>query len=688
MLWRLDEKLVWRVVDTLRGVRRGPVMVDVATEEAPATRPSESTGWWAAAPVVCLAAAVAASGTILLVYQSHLTFYVDDWTFLLDRRGSSVGVFLDPYNNHIVLAPLAIYKALLELFGMTSALPFQIVSTLVFLLSVVLLFVYVRRRVGGWLALLGSILILFLGAAWTDLLFSFQIFFFGSMAAGIGSLLALDRDDRVGDAIACSLLVVGTSFSELGLSFIVAALVSVALGPSPRLRRLYVPLVPASLYGLWYLGWGHTSASQVTFDNLVNSPKFVFDSISQNLASLLGLATPLDRQTGPNVGGLTWGRILFVIAIALAIWRLWRVGRPSRWLWVVLALGLSYWFLAALNADPLRRTATTGRYQYQGAIFVILIAAEFLRGVPTGRRLLVPAAVITVAAAVSGLIFLHDGFERREQASDLDRAKLAAIDIARLHLSDDFLINLTTSTPPISSSSYFSAIDKFGSPAFSESQLLASDEADRAAADQLLAPAEAIKLTPGAPADVRARAGNRCQTLHGSQSGSPAAALGPGDHTLRGGQQPGATAGVGAPIQVARFADRPSVNLGFLAPGATSVVSIPPDDSTRPWRLYLPAASEITHCSPAQPQSPAPPPATAPNHALPDLVGLRLDVAERMLTGMGIGFRPVGGLGKVLPIVVAENWTVCRTMPGAGAQTEGPVNLVLCPQRRNRSHGD
>ena len=71
-----------------------------------------------------------------------------------------------------------------------------------------------------------------------------------------------------------------------------------------------------------------------------------------------------------------------MIAIALAIWRLWRVGRPSRWLWVVLALGLSFWFLTALNADPLRRTPTTGRYQYQGAVFVILIVVEFLRGVP------------------------------------------------------------------------------------------------------------------------------------------------------------------------------------------------------------------------------------------------------------------------------------------------------------------
>ena len=83
-------------------------------------------------------------------------------------------VFLDPYNDHIILAPLSIYKALLAAFGMSSALPFQIVSILVFLLSVVLLFIYLRSRVGDWLALLGVILILFLGAGWNTLLWPFR----------------------------------------------------------------------------------------------------------------------------------------------------------------------------------------------------------------------------------------------------------------------------------------------------------------------------------------------------------------------------------------------------------------------------------------------------------------------------------------------------------------------------------
>ena len=158
-------------------------------------------------PGLGLAAAIVGSSAYLLILQSHFTFFADDWMVIIDRRGTSVGDFLDPHNDHIALAPVAIYKGLPELFGMTSALPFQ-------------------------------------------------IGFSGSVAAGIGALLALDRDSRWGDMTACILLVASTCFSELGIPFAVGALVNVALGPWPRLQLLYVPLVPAFLYGLWYLGCG------------------------------------------------------------------------------------------------------------------------------------------------------------------------------------------------------------------------------------------------------------------------------------------------------------------------------------------------------------------------------------------------------------------------------------------------
>ena len=558
------------------------------------------SAWRERPALLWLAAAVVGSGTYLLILQSHLTFYADDWNFLIDRRGSGVSVFLDPHNDHIALIPVSIYKTLLAIFGMGSEMPFAVVSTLVFLLSAVLLFIYLSRRLGDWPALLGSILILFLGAGWSDLLWSFQIGFSGSIAAGLGAFLALDRNEPRSDVVACVLLVVATAFSELGVSFAIGALVSVALGRSSWRRRVYVPLVPLVLYGAWYLGWGHTGPNELSFHNVINSPGFAFDMAAQNLASLFGLATPLDGEAGPTVDGLTWGRILLVIAIALVIWRVWRRGAPSRWFWAVLAAGGSFWFLTGFNAVPVQRESTTGRYQYPGAIFVLLIAAEALRG--TGfsfrdKRFLVPATAVTIAAAASGAIFLHLGYEQRhDQAEDL-QARLGAVDIARDDVSPSFPIAFFPflARP---AGEYFSAVDAWGTPALSESKLGSSDEIQRMAADRQLAAAEGIKLQQfalGAGQDAPVAGG--CQVVKGSASNA-ATTLGPGSYALRtrtrtlpaaGGQQ-------FVTVTAARFADGPNVDLGFAGQQTEAMLDIPQDRSAVPWRLYWTAGSSGTVC--------------------------------------------------------------------------------------------
>jgi hypothetical protein len=574
-----------------------PALLGASRREAPAARAHERISRSPA--LLCLAAAVACSATYLLILQSHLTFFADDWEFLLNRRDFSVSVFLDPHNDHIAVIPVSIYKALLALFGMDSAVPFAIVSTLVFLLSAVLLFVYLRRRVGDWPALLGSILILFLGASWIDLLWSFQIGFSGSIAAGLGALLALDRDDRKGDMVACALLVVATLFSELGIPFAVGTLVSVALGPPPRRSRLYVPFVPFVLYGLWYLGWGHTGPNQASFQNLIDSPGFVFDMVAQNLASLLGLATPLSGSGNQPVG-LDWGRILLVVIAVGLGWRAWRKGVPSPWLWAVLAAGGSFWFLTALNAVPLLRTPTTGRYQYPGAVFVLLIAAELLRGIRLDRRVLIAGTAVTVAAAISGAIYLHLGYERRTTSTDDLRARLAAVDIARDDVSPGFVVYFFSLVPK-PASEYFSAVDAFGSPALSESELRASDQSQRAAADHQLATAEGVKLTLPAPgAGQVAVARGRCRTANGSASNS-ATALGPGRYALRLLRLPAVAGNLSLPVTAARFADYPTIDLGFVNKRTVATLNIPPDRSNLPWRLYWPLGTAVTVCRPISP---------------------------------------------------------------------------------------
>ncbi len=191
-------------------------------------------------PAVLLAAgAMLVSGGLLLHWLSRVTFWRDEWGFLLHRRGWGVGTFLDPAVEHLAAIPILIYKRPARDHGMDSPLPYQVVAVIGFLTSVALLFVYVRRRVGEWLALAAILPILFLGPSWSDLLFPYQIGFFGSMACGIAAFLCFDRGTRSWDLAAMVLLVAGLLFSDAGIPFVAGAAVEVALRSDRFATRLH-----------------------------------------------------------------------------------------------------------------------------------------------------------------------------------------------------------------------------------------------------------------------------------------------------------------------------------------------------------------------------------------------------------------------------------------------------------------
>jgi hypothetical protein len=568
------------------------VVGDVDAQDAggaPALAGTDVAREWRKPSTLCIAGLIAAGGAILLAFQSGITFFGDEWTFLLERRGWGAGDLLDPHNDHIAIMPALIYKLLLAAFGMDSALPFQVVGTAVFLLSVALLFVYLQRRVGDWVAVLMSTLILFLGAGWIDLLWPFQIGFSGSIAAGLGALLALDRDDRRGDIIACALLVVSLSFSELGVPFVAGALVGILLSRRSRRARYYVVVVPLALYGLWWLGWGHTAESAFSLHNFLVSPKFVFDAASQAAASLFGLATPLSGG-GSEPVGLDWGRILLVVGIILAAWRLSRLGRIPGPLWIALAIGGSFWFLTAFNAIPVLRAPTSGRYQYPGAVFLLLIAAELLRGARIAPRTLVAGSTVTAAAVLSGVWFLHLGSSKiMSPASDSLRAELAAFEIARDRVEPG--VAVYSIFLPIRAGDYLSAADADGSPAYSESELASSPESARAAADDVLVQSLRIGLgnSQGPGPRGAGEIARSCETVSATGSGEPGLAVGPGEFTLR------AQPGLSGEVRIGRFADGLPVSFGSLGPEPLSL-AIPADRSARPWRVGIAGNGAVSTC--------------------------------------------------------------------------------------------
>ncbi len=536
-----------------------------------------------------------ASACLLLYLGSKLTFLLDDWEFLLYRHGVDADSVLDPHGEHIVALPVLIYKALMATVGMGSALPYRVVSVGLFLLGAALLFVYLRRRVGDWPALAATAVVLFLGSAWEDLLWAFQMTYFGSVAAGIGALLALEREDRRGEAVACALLVVSILFSSLGLSFAIGVAVYVLLGGERR-RRLYVFLVPLAVYGLWWLGWGHTAESSLSFHNVARTPLYVLDGLASSVGSATGLGNFRLSVHDP----LFWSRPLAVVLVFLSAWRLYRLPRVPRWFWVALAVGGSFWILAGFNQMP-GREAGSSRYQYLGVVFGFMLAAEVLRpelerGLRIGRAALAAIAVLVVFSVASNLDQLHTAYKGTyHPISQLEKAGLGSLDIAEATVEPGFVLSedvVDTGFVNVDAGSYFAARDAYGSPAYSAAEIAASPEFVRYAADKVLFGALGIEEeTLRGAALARQVPTASCETVPSDGTASPLLRVPPGGIAIRAG---------GAPIErleVSRFSTGSApVLVAGIGAGEAGRLAIPRDDAGEPWKLRLITSAPALAC--------------------------------------------------------------------------------------------
>jgi len=541
-----------------------------------------------------------ASGLLLVAWGSHLSFFLDDWTYILYRRDFNADAFFTDANEHLVAGPVAVWKLLLSGFGLGSALPYRIVSTAMFLLGDWFLFVWIRARLGSWPALFATLPILFFGAAFEDLYWFASISFLGSMTCGMGMLVALDRRDRLGDGLACAWLVGSMLFSSLWFAFLIGAVVDVILRRADRdwRRRAYLVLVPLGLYALWWLGWGHEAESTISLHNIATTPLFVLDSFASAIGALLGLAAPVEGSPSPR--GLDWGRPLAVGLGALAVWRMYKLDRIPRSLWVVLAVVLGFWVLGGFAVKP-GRVPWASRYQLPGAMMVLLVATELLRGVKLDRRVLLPALAVLAVALAGNTLMLRQTYSSYLHTSQIIQADLAAMEIARDTVEPGFFLNeefADTGFAYIDAGSYLSAVDAFGSPSYTIGELEASPEAARFAADKVLLNALRVALEPVAPAAVPASGAPPaspdsagiatvpavgCVAVPGGPD-SPLLSVPPGGVVIRAGRQPIAD------IKMRRFSTGSDFPVDFqtgIAPGEATAIPIPTDLSTVPWKLQL-----------------------------------------------------------------------------------------------------
>jgi hypothetical protein len=242
-----------------------------------------------------------------------------------------------------------------------------------------------------------------------------------------------------------------------------------------------------------------------------------------------------------------------------------------------------------------------------GAIFVLMIAAEMLRGVRVPRGATVVAYVVAAAILAGNLGVLHDAYASYRRTSDLIKADLGAVEVARDRIAGQLVLDediADTGYVHVHSSLYLPAADKYGSPADTPAEIAAAPEPARVAADKVLArglgvsfgPAQGSSAASGpppqlvGPPQVDARPHGSCLQLG---AGSPVAVLRlpPGGAIVHASRQAGAQLGL------RRFATTSfPVAVAPLAAGQVGVLRIPTDRATEPWELEISPSSGATVC--------------------------------------------------------------------------------------------
>jgi hypothetical protein len=548
-----------------------------------------------APPDLAFAALLALGAVLVVVEMRGFSFSGDEWDFLIMRRGTAAKVLLTPHGPHLSLVPILVYKAMLQLFGMGSYGPYKALAAADLVLLALAVGLIARRRWGPWWGLAPVALLVTLGPGAETLLWPFQVGVVLATVAGLIALIAADYGARATDAIACTALCVSLASGSQGIGALFGVLMVIALAPR-RLRRAWVVAVPALLYVLWYAHYGH-QASETHLARWASALPYSMQSFSSTLSALAGLGT-LQSQSRPFLLDPTYGRPLalaLLVLIAVAIWRGWR---PPRLFWGAVASLIVLWIAAALSNNDGMRPPTTPRYLPVNAAFLLFAAIAALPRprIPRGGRVAACAALAIIAATNAGEFSPNRG--TYTSAASPSRAVLGALLVARGIVP----LTFNPATAPAEELSYrlsfpagpfFSAVDAFGTNAFTPAQLLRAPPASRELADGVLARAEGIGLTrvtgaspegtaPPTLASGSARVSGICLLDNGS---GPVAVFAPPP-----GVRIETPASGSVQVALSRFGmgAGPGYGLGQVPPGGASVLRVQPDRAPRvPWRVLL-----------------------------------------------------------------------------------------------------
>jgi hypothetical protein len=551
-----------------------------APDRAPVATPRSA--WIALGVVLVIAAAV------IIHAGRGVTFQIDEWQWIQGRTSPSVASLLEPFNNHWMSVPVGIHQVLYRLFGIGSHLPYRLALLAAHLGAAAVLFCYLRTRVRAWIALAATGVFALYGYAAAIIVWPISLGWALAVLCGIGALLLVDRRSTAGDVGAAIVLLVGVASTTIAVPFAIGLGVEMVVRRS--WRRLWVPLAPLLVYGVWYLAYGGSSDAGGTVRQTLS---FGEELLAQTVGTFLGIQ---DRGAAADA-------TLVVVGIALVVsWFL--LGRPV----TPRLVGNATTLVVLSSALAIARggTGLTTWYSYAVAASLLITAGELFSHAKAPSRLatgvVVVVALWAIAWNIGELDRITSGFR---DISAAERAQLAALEVIQSDVAPEFEPGPLLQT--LTAGRYRDVKAAFGTPAYTTAEALAAPRSARVAADETLVRGLEVTARPSTDAGAGAPAGtvtvrhgvegtdaSGCTVVRATDAGGDAVVdLRTGEPNVLLTARSGA-----ASVRAGAFA-RASQPVGEVPSGATAIVSAPAVPAVGDWTLRVRSPGSVRLCAPS-----------------------------------------------------------------------------------------
>ncbi len=157
------------------------------------------------------------------------------------------------HNENLSTIPILVYRALFNVFHLTTYTPYVAVVVLTHLAVVGLLWIIMRRcGVNQWVALLPALVLLSFGSGYENIVWAFQMAYTGALALGLIQLLVADHDGPIDRRDAWALAAGFAAVLCSGIAVTTVVVVGVACLIRRGWRAAALQTVPL---GLFYVVW-------------------------------------------------------------------------------------------------------------------------------------------------------------------------------------------------------------------------------------------------------------------------------------------------------------------------------------------------------------------------------------------------------------------------------------------------